>query len=297
MLRENLNDLVAFVTVAREGSFTKAAAQMGVSTSALSHAMRGLEERLGLRLLARSTRSVSPTEAGEKLLLTVAPRLEEIEEQLSAIGDLRGKPTGTIRINASRHAVSQFLWPRLKPLLQNYPEIHIEISAENRFTDIVAERFDMGVRLTESLPKDMIAVPLSGPLRMVAVASPAYLAEHPAPTHPSDLARHNCINIRLPTYGGFYAWEFGKGDEEMAVRVSGQLAFNDSQHALQACLDGYGIAFTSLDMVTPYLERGELVQILDDWCPPFDGYSLYYPNRRQHSTAFSLVLDALRLKD
>lgn len=294
MLRDNLNDLVAFVTVAREGSFTRAAAKLGVSPSALSHAMRGLEQRLGLRLLARSTRSVSPTEAGEALLLSVAPRLEEIEAQLSALGDLRGKPAGTIRINASRHAVAHCLWPKLKAFLKDYPDIHIEISADNRFTDIVAERFDMGVRLSESLPKDMIAVPICGPMRMVAVASPSYFEGYKQPQHPNDLSQQQCINLRLPTYGGFYAWEFEKDGQALSVRVQGQLAFNDSQHCLQACLDGFGVAFLPSDMVNSYLAAGQLLQVLTDWCPEFPGYSVYYPNRRQHSSAFSLVINALK---
>lgn len=296
MPRENLNDLFAFITVAREGSFTKAASQLGVSTSALSHAMRGLEERLNLRLLARSTRSVAPTEAGEKLLLSIGPCLEEIESQLAALRELRDKPSGTIRINAPRHAIALILWPKLSPFLGQYPDIQVEIGADNHFTDIISERFDIGVRLEESLPKDMIAIPISGPMRMTAVASPQYLANHPAPQHPHDLATHNCINLRLPTYGGFYVWEFEKDGQKVLMRVTGQLAFNDSIYSLKAAVDHYGIAYIPDDLARPEIESGKLQQVLASWCPEFPGYSLYYPNRRQHSSAFSLVVDALRLR-
>lgn len=294
MLRENLNDLVAFMIVAREGSFTKAASQLRVSQSALSHAMRGLEERLGIRLLARSTRSVSPTEAGEALLKTLAPRLEEIESALFSLGDLQGKPTGTVRINCSKHAVTHVIWPRLAPFLKDYPDIQVEISADNSFADIVAERFDIGVRLGETVPKDMIAVPLTESLRLAAVATPDYFIKRGTPVHPQELGKHNCINMRLPTYGGFYAWEFAKDGHELAVRVSGQLTFNDSRHSLDAALDGYGICYIPEDLVAEHLQTNRLQRVLEDWSPRFDGYCLYYPNRRNHPTAFSLVLEALR---
>lgn len=295
MLRENLNDLVAFMIVAREGSFTKAASQLRVSQSALSHAIRGLEERLGIRLLARSTRSVSPSEAGEALLKTLAPRLEEIESALVSLGDLQGKPTGTVRINCSKHAVTH-VWSKLTPFLKDYPDIQVEISADNSFADIVAERFDFGVRLGETVPKDMIAIPLTASMRLAAVATPAYFDQYGVPNHPQQLETHNCINVRLPTYGGFYAWEFAKNGQELAVRVSGQLAFNDSQHILAAVLDGYGICYVPEDMVSEHIQTWRLQRVLEDWTPTFDGYYLYYPNRRNHSTAFSLVLEALRYK-
>ena len=296
MLRENLNDLVAFMVVAREGSFTKAASQLGVSQSALSHALRSLEERLGIRLLARSTRSVSPTEAGEKLLTTLAPRFEEIEGALTSLGDWRGNPTGTVRISCSKHSATYLIWPKIRTILHKYPDLHVEISADNRLTDIVADRFDIGVRLGESLPKDMIGVPLSPSLRMAVVASPEYFAKYGKPTAPQQLGEHNCINMRLPTYGGFYAWEFAKNGVEQVVRTSGQLAFNDSMHIVQAAIEGFGLCYVPEDMVNDALDSGALERVLTDWSPTFEGYSLYYPNRRNHSTAFSIVIEALRYR-
>ncbi|WP_417763979.1 LysR family transcriptional regulator [Shewanella sp.] len=296
MLRENLNDLVAFMVVAREGSFTKAASQLGVSQSALSHALRGLEERLEIRLLARSTRSVSPTEAGEKLLATLAPRFEEIEAALTSLGDLRGNPMGTVRISCSKHSVTYLIWPKISKILHQYPDLQIEISADNRFTDIVADRFDIGVRLGESLPKDMIGVTISPPMRLAAVASPEYFAKYGKPTEPQELKQHNCINMRLPTYGGFYAWEFEKEGQEQVVRTSGQLAFNDSVHILQAAIEGFGLCYIPEDMAADALANGQLERVLEDWSPAFEGYSLYYPNRRNHSTAFSIVVEALRYR-
>ncbi|MGB3619933.1 LysR family transcriptional regulator [Ketobacter sp. MCCC 1A13808] len=296
MLRENLSELMALMIIAREGSFTRAASQMGITQSALSHSIRRLEERLQIRLLSRNNRSVALTEAGEKILQTLAPRLEQLESEMSSVlGKLQGKPSGTIRINAPKQAVLRYLWPKLIVFMREYPDIAIEISADNRFSDIVAERFDLGIRLKESLAKDMIAQPISGPLRMIAVASPKYLKKNGTPRTPKDLADHNCINIRLPTYGGFYAWEFEQDGQEFSTRVSGQCAFDDSDLSIRAAVDGFGIAYTMEEHVEPYLASGELIEILAQWTPPFDGFYLYYPNRRQHSEAFTLLLKALRL--
>lgn len=296
MARENFNDLLAFVTVAREGSFTRAAAQLGVSQSALSHTIRGLEERLGLRLLTRTTRSVSPTEAGERLLITVAPRFGEIEAELATLSELREKPAGTIRITTSDHAADTILLPKLAELLPQYPDINVEINTDYRMIDIVEQRYDAGVRLGEQVEKDMIAVRIGPDVRMAAVGSPSYFAKRSPPKRPQDLTDHACINLRLPTYGGLYAWEFKKGKHELNVRVDGQLIVNGIPQMLNGALAGLGLAFMLEDRVQKHIAQGRLKRVLEDWCPPFPGYHLYYPSRRQSSPAFALLVDALRYR-
>lgn len=296
MPRINPNDLNAFITVARERSFTRAAALLGVSPSALSHAMRSLEERLGLRLLTRTTRSVTPTEAGERLLHSVGPRLDEIAAEIDALSDLRDKPAGTIRITADEIAANLVLWPALRRVLPLYPDIHVEIVTDYGLTDIAAERFDAGVRLGDVVARDMIAVPIGPDMRMAAVATPAYFARHPAPRTPQDLTHHRCINLRLPTHGGLYAWEFEKDGREIRVRVEGQLTFNSVTPILNAALDDFGIAFLTTDQVQHHLDQGTLVEVLADWSPPFAGYHLYYPSRRQPTPAFTVLVDALRYR-
>ncbi len=294
MLKENFNDLIAFLMVARERSFTKAAAQLGVSQSALSHAIRGLEERLALRLLTRTTRSVAPTEAGERLLNSIGPRFAEIESELNALGEMRDRPAGNIRLTAGEHAVDAVLWPVLRTFLVDYPDINVEITVDNSLTDIVAGRFDAGIRLGEQVAKDMIAVRIGPDMRMVAVASPAYFARHGLPTTPQALQNHRCINMRLPTLGGLYAWEFARDGREIKVRVEGQLTFNSLRQRIDAAQLGLGIAFVPEDSVAEALADGCLQMALDEWCPPFPGYYLYYPSRRQHTTAFALLIEALR---
>lgn len=296
MPRDNLNELTAFLAVARERSFTRAAARLGVSQSALSHTLRALEERLGVRLLTRTTRSVSPTEAGERLARSIGPRLDEIEMELAALSALREKPAGTIRITAGEHAADAVLWPAIARLLPDYPDIRIEIIVDYGLTDIVAERYDAGVRLGEQVARDMIAVRIGPDMRMAVVGAPAYFAARPKPRAPQDLTTHNCINLRLPTYGGLYAWEFEKADRELKVRVEGQLVFNTAALRLNAVLAGLGLAYLPEDQVTTYLADGRLVRVLADWCPPFAGYHLYYPSRRQATPAFSLLVDALRYR-
>ncbi|MFQ6309159.1 LysR family transcriptional regulator [Lysobacter capsici] len=295
MARRNLNDLLAFVSVAREGSFTRAAAVLGVSQSALSQAIKALEERLQIRLLTRTTRSVSPTPAGERLLLAIGNRFDEIEAELDALTELRDKPAGSVRITSGDHVLRTILLPKLLPLMRRYPDINIEFDVSYGLRDIVADRFDAGVRLGESIDKDMIALPISPKLRMAAVATPAYFEKHPMPKVPDDLTRHNCINIRFPTSGGLYVWEFERRGRQVNVRVAGQAVFNTSPHIVLASLDGLGIAFLPEEEFASHIEEGRLVRVLQDWCPPFSGYHLYYPSRRQHSPAFSLVVDALRM--
>lgn len=294
MARRNLNDLLAFVTVAREGSFTRAGAVLGVSQSALSQAIKALEERLEIRLLTRTTRSVSPTPAGERLLHAIGNRFDEIEAELDALTDLRDKPAGSVRITSGDHVLRTILLPKLLPVMHHYPDVRIEFDISYGLRDIVADRFDAGVRLGESIDKDMIAMPISPKLRMAAVASPSYFEKHPVPKVPEDLQRHNCINIRFPS-GGVYVWEFERRGRQINVRVDGQAIFNTSPHIVLAALDGLGIAFLPEEEFTPHIEEGRLVRVLQDWCPPFAGYHLYYPSRRQHSPAFSLVVDALRM--
>jgi DNA-binding transcriptional LysR family regulator len=294
MPRANVNDLLAFLAVARERSFTRAAARLGVSPSALSHTIRGLEVRLGLRLLARTTRSVAPTAAGERLLNSVGPRLEEIETALEALSELREKPAGSIRFVAGDHAVRSVLWPKLARFLPRYPDIKVEIAIDNGLTDIVAERYDAGVRLGEQVAKDMIAVRIGPDVRFAVVAATSYLARRPRPRTPEDLIGHSCINLRPPTYGGLYAWELEKGGRELKVRVEGQLVFNSVFQVLDAVLAGFGLAHVPEDLAEAHLANARLVRVLEDWCPPYSGYHLYYPSRRQPTPAFALLVEALR---
>lgn len=294
MTSENFNDLAAFVAVAEKRSFTKAAAGLGISPSALSQTIRALEERLGVRLLIRTTRSVSTTEAGERLLATLAPRFADIRDELTALGTLRTKPGGLVRITSSEYAADTILWPRLAPVLRQYPDIKLELFIDHGFTNIAAERFDAGVRLGESLEKDMIAIRISEDARLVAVATPGYFKKHPAPKTPQDLVRHTCINLRLATQGGRYPWEFEKKSRPLRLRVEGQLIFNTMRPILTAALEGFGIAFVPEDSVRLHVARGKLVQVLDDWCQPVAGFHLYYPSRRQTSPAFKIIVDALR---
>ncbi len=296
MAKENLNDLHAFVVVARERSFTRAAAQMGVSRSALSHSMLALEARLGVRLLTRTTRSVSLTDAGARLLNTLAPRLQEIERELESLSAMRDKPAGTVRITAHDHAIATILWPRLLPVLQTYPDIGVEFSVDYAFTDIAAERFDAGVRVGNRVDKDMVAVPIAPPLRMAVAASPGYLAGRPLPVKPEDLTAHRCINLRLPTHGGLYAWDFEKGNKEVSVRVQGQTVFNNTFLMLRAALDGMGLAYVPYDIVEQHIDEGRLVPVLQDWWPTYPGYHLYYAHRRQLAPALALVIEALRYR-
>jgi DNA-binding transcriptional LysR family regulator len=296
MPRESINDLLAFLAVAKERSFTRAAAKLGVSQSALSHTVRGLEERLGVRLLARTTRSVAPTEAGERLLRTVGPRFDEIDAELAALSELREKPAGAIRISAGEHATQTILWPALARLLPDYPDIKVEVSIDNGLTDIVAERCDAGIRFGEQVERDMIAVRIGPDVRLVAVGAPSCFAQRPRPKEPQDLTDHLCINFRLPTFSGLYAWEFEKDGRELKVRVEGQLVFNSTALILKAALAGFGLAYLPEDQVLSHIAAGRLIQVLDDWCPPFSGYHLYYPSRRQPTPAFTLLVDALRYR-
>ncbi|EIU7149589.1 TPA: LysR family transcriptional regulator [Pseudomonas aeruginosa] len=294
MIKRNLNDLLSFVAVAREGTFTRAAAQLGVTQSALSQSISGLEARLQIRLLTRTTRSVSPTAAGERLLNAIGNRFDEIEAELDELSALRDKPSGTVRITCGDHIQRTLLLPRLTPLLLEYPDIKVEFDINYAFRDIVADRFDAGVRLGDTIDKDMIAVPIGPPVRMAVVAAPAYFAAHPKPRNPRDLVDHNCINMRIQSGGGLYAWDFQRKDRHVNVRVDGQLIFNTSPNIVDAALAGLGIAWLPEEEFAPHIEEGRLLRVLENWCPPFPGYYLYYPNRRQPSPAFSLVVDALR---
>ncbi|MBP2200010.1 LysR family transcriptional regulator [Pantoea cypripedii] len=294
MLRENFNDLIYLVMVAREQSFTRAAAKLGVSQSALSHSIRGLEERLNTRLLTRTTRSVAPTEAGERLIQNVGPMIIDIEKALLQLTDEQGKPSGNIRITAGEHALASTLWPLLKPFLQAYPEVNIELSVDNTLMDIVSGRFDAGVRLGEQVEKDMVAVRIGPDWRMVVVASPDYFAQNGIPETPYELQNHNCINMRLPTLGGIYNWEFSKDGKEIRVKVEGQLIFNNLASRVDAALTGMGIAYVPEDSARKYIDEGKLQVVLDDWCAPFAGYYLYYPSRKQHTAAFSKLIEAVR---
>ena len=297
MRREDLSDLLAFLAVAEERSFTRAAAKLGTSQSALSHTVRRLEASLGLRLLTRTTRSVAPTEAGERLVSTLRPAFEEIDTQLAAVTELREKPAGTIRITTSEHAAESILWPALARLLPDYPDIKVELMVEQGLTDIVKARYDAGVRLGEQVAKDMIAVRIGPDLRMAVVGAPSYLARHPAPKAPHDLTGHDCINLRLTTSGGFYAWEFERDGRELRVRVDGRLAFNDVPLILEAATAGFGLACVPEDHARRHIEDGRLVRVLEDWCEPFSGFHLYYPSRRQMTPAFALLVDALRYRE
>ncbi len=295
-MQHNFNDLLAFVAVAREGSFTHAAAQLGVSQSALSHTIRSLEARLGIRLLTRTTRSVSATDAGQRLLASVAPRFDEILAEVAALSELRDKPAGTVRISAAEHAADTVIWPRLERFLPSYPDIHVEVTVEYGMIDIVANRYDAGVCLGDQVAKDMIAVRIAPDLNMAVVGAPAYFANHPIPATPHELTAHNCINLRLTTYGGLYAWEFEKDGQALNVRVQGQLVYNSSRPMLRAALAGFGLACIPEDIAREHIEAGRLVHVLADWMPTFPGYHLYYPSRRQSSPAMSLVIDALRYR-
>ena len=295
MSRQNIADLLAFRAVARERSFTRAAAQLGISTSGLSHTIRGLEARLGVRLLARTTRSVALTQAGERLLDGIAPSFDGIEAALAAVGDLRMRPAGLVRITTGSHAARTILQPAISRLLQTYPDIEVELSIDANRIDIVAERFDAGVRMGETVDKDMIAVPIGPYMRMAAVAAPSYLSNRQIPRTPRDLAAHRCINLRFPTLGGLYAWEFERDKRALNVRVEGPLIVNDIGLALQFARDGVGIAFLQEDFVQSDIDGDRLVRLLESWCPPFPGYHLYYPSRRQHSPAFAVLVQALRV--
>lgn len=294
MLRDNFNDLFYFIVVARERSFTRAAAKLGLSQSALSHSIRGLEERLKIRLLTRTTRSVAPTEAGELLINSIAPRFEDIESELIMLTNMSDSIAGNIRITLGEHALHSTVWPALKPFLQTWPDVHVELVIDNTLTDIVSERFDAGVRLGEQVARDMVAVRIGPDWRMVVVGSPDYFSRYGKPQTPHDLQQHNCINMRLPTFGGLYAWEFSKDGQAIRAKVEGQLTFNNLASRLDATLSGMGLAFVPEDCVKQHIADGKLLTALDEWCAPFQGYYLYYPSRRQHTPAFARLIDALR---
>lgn len=296
MQREHMADLIAFIAVADEGSFTRAAAKLGTSQSALSHTIRRLEARLGVRLLARTTRSVAPTEAGERLLASLRPAFTEIDQSLTSISELRERPAGTIRLTTTEHAAHELLWPSLRPFLERYPEINVEVSVDSGLADIVADRFDAGIRLGESVARDMIAVCIGPEMRLVPYAAPEYIAQRGLPETPHDLSRHQCINLRFRTRGNLYAWEFEKDGRALNVRVDGQLTFNSMPMILKAALDGAGVAFMMESYARPYVESGQLVSMLEDWCQPFPGYHLYYPSRRHTSPAFALFVETLRYR-
>lgn len=297
MARTDFNNLQAFVIVARQRSFTRAAAQLGVSQSALSHTIRGLEEKLGIRLLTRTTRGVSPTEAGERLLQNIGAYYDGIESELASLSELRDKPAGTIRITSHDHAVDTVLWPKLEKFMVNYPDIQVELNINYGLIDIVAERFDAGVRSGGQVAKDMIAVRIGPDQRMAVVATPAYFSERPPPKTPQELSDHSCINLRLPTHGGLYAWEFEKDGQELQVHVKGQFIFNTTPQMLRAALAGYGLAYIPADLVQEHVAAGRLKHVLEEWCPTFSGYHLYYPSRRQALPAFALLVDALRHRE
>ena len=294
MSRESINDLTAFTEVARECSFTRAAAKMGVSQSALSHTIRQLEARLGVRLLTRTTRAVSLTAAGERLLDGIGPHIDEISAHIEALSALKDKPAGTIRISAADYAISHVLWPKLRKFLPQYPDIKVELILDNGLTDIVTERYDAGVRMGEHLAKDMISARIGPDFSLAVVGSPSYFAEHGVPAHPKDLVGHTCINFRLPSSGGLYVWEFEEEEQEIRIRVDGQLVFNNTFNALEATLDGFGLSYIPLEIAKPYVEDGRLQHALREFSPPWDGYYLYYPSRRQSSPAFAALLEALR---
>ena len=296
MARDNINDILVFLAVARERSFTRAAAKLGMTQSALSHIIRGLEERLGVRLLTRTTRSVSPTDAGERLLQNVAPRLEEIEAEIAAVSDLGDKPAGTIRITAIDHVIDDVLWPRLAPIMPQYPDLHVEINSDYRMTDIAAERYDIGVRFGDQVEKDMIAVRLTADVKMMIVAAPAYFAHRPVPASSQDLMKHNCITLRLASSGGLYAWELQHEGRDMEARVRGQLTFNGAYQILHAALSGCGLAFVPEDLAGEHVRAGRLHSVMEDFCPSFPGLHAYYPGRRQNSRALALVIEAIRYK-
>lgn len=295
--RDNVRDLLAFVAVARERSFTKAAARAGISQSGLSHTVGQLEARLGVRLLTRTTRAVSPTEAGERLLKGIGPLFDGIDEQIEALSELRDRPAGNIRITASDHAIESVLWPKLRNVLPNYPDIKVELARDNGLIDIVTERYDAGVRMGEQLAKDMISARISPDIRFAVVGAKSYFKNNPEPSHPQDLVGHSCINERLPSYGGFWAWEFEKNGHEIKIRVDGQVAFNNSYDVLEAAINGFGLAYMPEDIALPHIAKGRLKRVLEEWCPSWDGYYLYYPSRRQSSPAFLAVVEALRHRE
>jgi DNA-binding transcriptional LysR family regulator len=297
MNRNDASDLLAFLAVARERSFTRAAAKLGMTQSALSQIVRNLEERIGVRLLNRTTRSVTPTQAGERLFSSIGPKFSEMDTELAALSELRERPAGTIRLTAGEYAASEILFPALSQLLPKYPDINVEVIIDYGLTNIVAQQVDAGIRPGELVAKDMIAVRVSPDLRMAVVGSPSYFAERKRPKAPQDLTRHNCLNLRLPTHGGsLYAWEFEKNGRELNVRVDGQLVFNSAGLLLEGALKGLGLAYLTEGQVQPFISQGRLVRVLADWCPPFSGYHLYYPSRRQSSPAFTLLIDALRYR-
>lgn len=297
MARERINDMAVFLAVARERSFTRAGAKLGVTPSALSHTIKGLEEQLGVRLLARTTRNVAPTEAGERLMRAISPHLDQIEAEIEALGELRDKPAGTVRITCNDYVVDTIFRPTLAAFLRAYPDIRVELNIDYGFTDIIEQRFDAGVRLGEAVSKDMIAVRIGPDWRFAVVGSPSYFARRSPPETPQDLTNHNCINQRLNSTGGLYAWEFEKDGRELRVRVEGQLTFNSAVPILNAALDGMGVGFVPEDLARPFIADGRLVEALADWCPMLQGYHLYYPNRRQASPAFALLVDALRYRN
>jgi len=294
--RDNINDILVFLAIARERSFTRAASKLGMTQSALSHIMRGLEERLGVRLLTRTTRSVSPTEAGERLLQNVGPRLEEIEAEIAAISDLGDKPSGVIRITAVDNVIDNVLWPRLAPVLPLYPDVHLELSSDYRMVDIAAERYDIGVRFGDQVEKDMVAVRLTPDMPTMIVGSPEYFAHRPLPASIQDLMKHNCIGLRLATSGGVYAWELAHEGQAIEFRPRGQFTFNGVYPMLNAALRGCGLAFLTDDLVAGHVRAGRLVSVMPEWCPPFPGLHAYYPSRRHSSRALGLVIDAIRYK-
>lgn len=294
MPRDSYNDLLAFIQVAQQGSFTRAAAQMGVSPSALSHAIRVLEARLDVRLLTRTTRSVSTTDAGDRLLASIGPHFEDIDAELAAVSELRKKPSGIVRITAAEFPATYLIWPKLSRILPEYPDITVEVMVDYNRTDIVSERVDAGVRLGDEINKDMIAVRISADQRVAVVGSPSYFANRAKPKKPHDLAEHNCINLRLPTHGGLLVWDFQKGKKIVKVRVTGQWIYNSAGPILRAALAGQGLAFLPEEMSMEHLANGKLVRVLDNWCKPYSGYHLYYPSRRQSSGALAVVIEALR---
>lgn len=294
MAKPVFNDLLWFLAVARERSFTRAAAKLGIAQSTLSHTIKRLETAMGIRLLTRTTRSVGLTEAGERLRRSLAPRVEDIEQEIAALMALRHTPSGSIKITLSDHALHSVVWPKLRPVLKAYPDIKLEFSLDTGFRNIVEDGFDAGVRLGESIEKDMVAVRIGPDWRMVAVASPEYFAAHPKPEHPKDLVRHNCINMRQATAGGLYGWEFAKDGQDLRVRVDGQLTFNNSYAMVDAALNGYGIAYVPENLVARHVQSGELTLVLNEWSPMFEGYYIYYPRSRQNLAAFKVVVDALK---
>ena len=294
MRRDNVNDLLAFLAVARERSFTRAAKKAGLSQSALSHTIRQLEERLGIRLLTRTTRAVSPTEAGQRLLDSIGPSFDEIETQVAALSELRDKPAGTIRIVAADYAINCVLWPKLKKFLPGYPDIKVELTLDNGLTDIVTQRYDAGVRMGEQLAKDMISARIGPDFRFAVVGAKSYFKKNPEPSHPQDLVRHTCINDRLPSGGGLWAWEFEEKGREIKIRVDGQLIFNNIYNVLDAAIDGFGLAYVPEEIALPHIAKGRLTRVLERWSPYWQGYHLYYPSRRQSSPAFVAVVEALR---